>query len=91
MEACIGVLGIQDICHSNSRDTVFNILVTFRGIENLGKSIMGIFASKFYKGYLPVYFNGYGIFDTRTQASIGNRRFHANYNSNIFIHSFSVS
>ena len=54
-EARIGVLVIQDICHFTSRDngssllsgildTVFNILVTFRDIESLGRSIMGIFA-----------------------------------------------
>ena len=47
-EACIGVFGIQDICHFTSEDigyypflrpwiwdTVFNILVIFRDIENL--------------------------------------------------------
>ena len=43
-------------------DTWFNIFVTSRDIENLGKLIMGIFAN--YKGYLPVYFKGYGIFGT---------------------------
>ena len=49
---------MQDICHLTSRDiwiltillpgiwdTVFNISVTFRDIEYLGKLIMGIFAS----------------------------------------------
>ena len=48
-EACIGVLGIQDICHFTSRDigyypfllpgiwdTGFNIFVTSKDIENLG-------------------------------------------------------
>ena len=57
-EACIWVLGIQDICHFTTRDigyypfllpgiwdTVFNIFVTFRHTEYLGKVIMGIFAS----------------------------------------------
>ena len=52
-EACIGVLGIQDVCHFTSRsillpgiwDTVFNIFVTFRDIEYLGKLTMGIFAN----------------------------------------------
>ena len=57
-EACIGVLGIPDICHFTSRDigyypfllpgiwdTVFNILVTFRDIEYFGKLIIGIFAN----------------------------------------------
>ena len=56
-EACIGVLGIQDICHFTSRDigyypfvlpgiwdTWFNIFVTSWDIEILGKLIMGIFA-----------------------------------------------
>ena len=56
--ACIGVLGIQDICHSTSRDvgyysfyfqdiwdTVFNIFITFRDIEYLGKFSMWIFAN----------------------------------------------
>ena len=51
-EACIGVLRIQDICHFTSRDIGyypfyfqgFNIFVTSRDIENLGKLIMGIFA-----------------------------------------------
>ena len=49
-EACIGVLGIQDIFHYRMRsillpgiwDTVINILVAFRGIEYLC-------------GYLPVF------------------------------------
>ena len=34
-------------------DTVFNILTTFRDIDYLGN-----------KGYLPVHFEGYGIFGT---------------------------
>ena len=38
---------------------MINILVTFRDIEYLGKLIMGILPV--YKGYLPVYFKGYGI------------------------------
>ena len=41
---------------------MFNILVTFRDIDYLGKLIMGILP--IYKGYLPVYFKGYGIFGT---------------------------
>ena len=55
MEACIGVLGIQDICHFTFRDksilltgiwdTWFNIFVTSRDIENLRKLIIGIFAN----------------------------------------------
>ena len=58
-EACIGVLGIQDMCHFTSSDigyvlsillpviwdTVFNIFYTFRNIEYLGKLNMRIFAS----------------------------------------------
>ena len=52
-EACIGVLGIQDICHFTSRDIGYypfyfqgyGILVTFRDIEYLRKLIMGIFAT----------------------------------------------
>ena len=53
-------------------DTVFNILFSFTDIEYLGNLIMGIFVS--YKGYLPVYFKGYGIFGTpytsRTSACV---------------------
>ena len=46
-------------------DTVFNIWVTFRDIEFFGKLIMGIFASLYFRDtYLPVYLQGYGIFDT---------------------------
>ena len=44
-EACIGILGIQNICHFTSRDIgycVQIILVNFRGIEYLGKLIIGI-------------------------------------------------
>ena len=43
-------------------DIVFNILITLRDIDYLGKLIMGIFDSLrdicmfTYKGYLPVYF-----------------------------------
>ena len=43
-------------------DTWFNIFVTSRDYENLGKLIMGYLP--IYKGYLPVYFKGYGIFGT---------------------------
>ena len=43
-------------------DTWFNIFVTSRDIENLGKLIMGYLV--IYKGYSPVYFKGYGIFGT---------------------------
>ena len=56
-EVCIGVLGIQGICHFTSRDigyypnllpgiwdTASNIFITFRDIEYLGKLIIGIFA-----------------------------------------------
>ena len=58
IEACIGVLGIQYVCHFYFQgykilsilllgvwDTVFNILVTFRDIDYLRKLIMGIFAN----------------------------------------------
>ena len=58
IEACIGVLGIQDIFPLYFQgygilsivlpgiwDTVFNILSTFRDIGHLGKLIMVIFAS----------------------------------------------
>ena len=44
-------MGLRDTgyCHFTSRewiwDTVFNIFVTFRDIEYLGKLIMGIFAN----------------------------------------------
>ena len=57
-EACIGVLGIQDICHFYFKgyrilsiflpgiwDTVLNIFVTFKDIKYLGKLITGIFAN----------------------------------------------
>ena len=65
IEACIWVLGIQDlsfyfqgyrilsILFPGIWDTVSNIFVTFRDIEYLGKLIMWTFA------ILPVYFNGY--------------------------------
>ena len=51
-EACIGVLGIQDIkgyrilssLLPGIWDTWLNIFITSRDIENLGKLIMGIFA-----------------------------------------------
>ena len=55
---CIEVLGKQDICHFTSNvnrilsfllpviwDILFNILVSFRDIEYLGKLIMGVFDS----------------------------------------------
>ena len=71
-EACLRVLGIQDICHFTSRDmgyysfyfqwiwdTVYNTFVNFGDIRYLEKKIMGIFAR--FMGHLPVYFNGYGI------------------------------
>ena len=58
IEACIGVLGIQDICHFTSRDIGYYpfyfqgfgklcsiFLVTFRDIDYLGKLIIGIFAN----------------------------------------------
>ena len=56
-EACIGVLGIQDICHFTSRDIGYypfyfqgygilcSIFWSLRDIEYLGKLIMGIFAN----------------------------------------------
>ena len=43
-------------------DTVFNNFVTFRDIEYLENLLWGYLP--FYKGYLPVYFKGYGIFGT---------------------------
>ena len=73
-EACIGVYRIQDICHFSFQgyrilpillpgiwDTWFNIFVTTKDIENLGK-LWGYLP--IYKGYLPVNFKGYGIFGT---------------------------
>ena len=49
-EACIGVLGIQDIwilsiLLPGIQNTVSNILVTFRDIALIEKIIVGIFAS----------------------------------------------
>ena len=62
-EACILVLGTQDICHFTSRDMGYYpfyfqgygrrtsiFLFTFRDIGYLGKLIIGIF--EVYKGYL---------------------------------------
>ena len=74
-EVCIGVLGIQDICHFTSRDmgyfpfyfqryrilcSVF--LPTSRDIDIKENHLWGYLPV--YKGYLPVYFQGYGILGT---------------------------
>ena len=74
-EACIGVLGIQDICHFTSRDIRY-FPFYFQGYGILC-SIFGLLSGiliilenllwgywPVYKGYLPVYFKGYGIFGT---------------------------
>ena len=74
-EACIGVLGIQDICHFTSRDIGYYQFY-FQGywiLCSVFKLLSGILKIKrtelwgylpVYKGYLPVYFQGYGIFGT---------------------------
>ena len=67
-EACIGVLGIQDVCNFTSRDmgyypfyfqehdTVFNTLFYIQGYWVISNIIKGVIC------HLPVYFNGYRIF-----------------------------
>ena len=80
-EACIGVLGIQDICHFTSRDIGYypyyfqgygilcSIFWLLSGILKFQKTeLWGYFPV--YKGYLPVYFQGYGIFRTPYKASL---------------------
>ena len=69
-EACIGVLGIQDICHFTSRDigyypfyfqgygilgSIFSLLSGI--LKNYKNSLWGYLP--IYKGLLPVYFKGY--------------------------------
>ena len=43
---------------------MFNILVNYRDIEYLGKINYAWGYLPVYKGYLPVYFKGYGILGT---------------------------
>ena len=74
-EACIGVFGIQDICHFTSRDIGY-FPFYFQGngilcsIFGLLSGILNILENQLwgylpvYKGYFPVYFKGYGIFGT---------------------------
>ena len=75
VEACIGVLGMQDICHFTSRDIGYcpsnfqgygilcSIFSLLSGISKIEETELWGYLPV-YKGYLPVYFQGYGILGT---------------------------